>query len=187
MRNNKQGELAKIRIVTHLMNYGDEELKNLFGKTYKQISNSSYDEVKQIRQKLHDIYYNKPSLQEATVLALQGKLDEAIKTEDNKELNFKEDKIDDLLKDKSERVAQGPNRYLYAICAFLKWNPPVFIDPVVNGVRLRYTTDTEKEAEDILNKIKKAGDSLGIDILKSQVKEAYNGFYAYTVIPRYIK
>lgn len=72
-----------------------------------------------------------------------------------------EAKIDKLLKDQPKR-AEGPNRYLYALCAYLGWHAPMFIDPGAGGVRLKYR---EGFTNDELREIVKAANELGVRVI----------------------
>ncbi len=56
MRNNKQGLLTQIRITMNILGYTDDNLIELFGKDYKQISRLNYEEVKTISSTLYKIY-----------------------------------------------------------------------------------------------------------------------------------
>lgn len=56
MRNNKQSLLTQIRITINILGYTDDNLIELFGKDYKQISRLNYEEVKTISSTLYKIY-----------------------------------------------------------------------------------------------------------------------------------
>lgn len=96
-----------------------------------------------------------------------------------------EDKIDELLSDKRERVKYGPNRYVYAICRYLDYNVPWHLDPASGGIRVRYNKQTEDEAQAIVDNIKEAAKALGIRLIRAYVKQRDWGYDAFTVVPRY--
>ena len=54
MRNNRQDILTLIRMSVSVLGYIDEDLKKLFGKTLKQISKLSAEELKPIHKELLD-------------------------------------------------------------------------------------------------------------------------------------
>lgn len=56
MRNNKQDLLTQIRVTMSILGYTDNNLVELFGKDYKQISRLNCDEVKTISSELYKIY-----------------------------------------------------------------------------------------------------------------------------------
>lgn len=53
MRNNKQDLLTIIRIDMNLLNYDDDKMIELYGKTYKQIAKLTHEEIKSIMSDLH--------------------------------------------------------------------------------------------------------------------------------------
>lgn len=97
-----------------------------------------------------------------------------------------EDFIDGLLEHSPQR-RNGPRRYLYAICEYLEWNPPMFIDNVADGVRLRYHERTAELAEQTVEAIRDAARALGIPLYKAEVKPGapQRHYYAYVVVPRF--
>lgn len=56
MRNNKQDLLTQIRITMNILGYTDNNLIELFGKDYKQISKLNYEEIKPISSTLYKMY-----------------------------------------------------------------------------------------------------------------------------------
>lgn len=59
MRNNKQDLLTQIRITTNLLGYTDNNLVELFGKDYKQISKLNCNDIKTISNTLYKMYKEK--------------------------------------------------------------------------------------------------------------------------------
>lgn len=64
MKNNKQDLLTNIRIAMSILNYSDDDLINLYGKTYKQISNMTYDQIKPIFSDLYNKYKGNNKIEE---------------------------------------------------------------------------------------------------------------------------
>ena len=64
MKNNKQDLLTNIRIAMSVLNYSDDDLINLYGKTYKQISNMTYDQIKSIFSDLYNKYKGNNKIEE---------------------------------------------------------------------------------------------------------------------------
>lgn len=64
MKNNKQDLLTNIRIAMSILNYSDDDLINLYGKTYKQISNMTYDQIKPIFSDLFNKYKGNNKIEE---------------------------------------------------------------------------------------------------------------------------
>lgn len=64
MKNNKQDLLTNIRIAMSILNYSDDDLINLYGKTYKQISNMTYDQIKHIFSDLYNKYKGNNKIEE---------------------------------------------------------------------------------------------------------------------------
>lgn len=64
MKNNKQDLLTNIKIAMSILNYSDDDLINLYGKTYKQISNMTYDQIKPIFSDLYNKYKGNNKIEE---------------------------------------------------------------------------------------------------------------------------
>lgn len=56
MRNNKQDLLTQIRITMNILGYTDNNLIELFGKDYKQISKLNCEEIRPISNTLYKMY-----------------------------------------------------------------------------------------------------------------------------------
>lgn len=82
--------------------------------------------------------------------------------------------------------ADSPKKYIYDICNYLGWAPPMFTDAAAGGYRIRYREHSEEEAKKTLQQLEHAANTLGIKIVRSLVKPGWKGeWFAYMVVPRY--
>lgn len=70
----------------------------------------------------------------------------------------------------SARQLKSPKRYVYEICDKLGWRPPMFIDAVAGGYRLRYREDSKEEAQATLDDIQRVAAEMGIEVKRPTVK-----------------
>lgn len=99
-----------------------------------------------------------------------------------------------ILSDVEPRKLNGPKGYLYELCYYLGWEPPMFTDSVAGGYRLRYRykdtdgdqADAKNRAESDLAELLDAANSLGIKIIRPIVKPNFidGVYYLYCVVPR---